>query len=406
MNAVLLRRWGMSVGVVALLLWVASRKTFYVSTILSPYLAVALLSIFLILLRTRRDLRELGLVALLTGAQYFVDLKLLSYPYHWPVLVSFLGMSGLVALAVRAIWAPDADRRTAYLTLIPAFLFVASEWYADYFLAWGQRIRPKTLDLYLYSFDASLHIQPAFLMGQLFAKLHAFSTLSMVIYLALPVGIGLVFAGCVMRDRANAIPAVVAFLITGPVGACFYMMFPALGPIHIFFADFPWQPLTLSQAMKIFLEPIAVAGPRNAMPSLHAAWIFLVFWYARKLSLVERIGAGIFVFFTLCATLGTGEHYFVDLIVALPFTLMILGATNLICGNRRPAAWGPVLCGLAATLVWFGLLRYASRYFWTSLVVPWMICLFTVIYVWYFARGLESEAVEPGTVPKEVVMSE
>ena len=119
MNAVLLRRWIMSVGVAGLLLWIGSRKTFYASTILSPFLGVALLSIFLILLRTRRDLRELGLVALLTATQYCLDVRMLSYPFKWPVLVSFLGISGLATLAVRAIWASEADRRTAYLTLIP-----------------------------------------------------------------------------------------------------------------------------------------------------------------------------------------------------------------------------------------------------------------------------------------------
>ena len=405
MNAVLLRRWGTSAGLVALLFWIASRKTFYASTISSPFLAVALFSIFLILLRTRRDLRELGLVALLTGMQYFLDVRLLSYPYNWPVLVSFLGMSGLAALALRAIWASDADRRTAFLTLIPAFLFVASEWYADYFLEWGQRVRPKTLDLYLYSFDGSLHIQPAFLLGQLFETLRPFVTISMVIYLSLPVAIGLVFAGCMMRDRTNAIPAVASFLITGPIGACFYTMFPALGPVHIFLGKFPWHPLSLEQAKNLLLEPIAVAGPRNAMPSLHAAWIFLVFWYARKLSLAERIGAGIFVFFTLCATLGTGEHYFVDLVVALPFTLMILGATNLICGKSRPVAWGAMIYGLAATLLWFVLLRFANRFVWTSPVVPWMACLLTVVFVWYFSRALESEAVVVRAVPGEVAMS-
>ena len=125
MNAVLLRRWGMSVGVTALLLWIASRPTFYASTILSPFLAVALLSIFLILLRTCRDLRELGLVALLTGMQYCLDVRLLSYPFKWPVLISFVGIAGLATLAVRTIWASEAERRTAYLTLIPAFPYAA-----------------------------------------------------------------------------------------------------------------------------------------------------------------------------------------------------------------------------------------------------------------------------------------
>ena len=403
MNAVLLRRWAMSVGVTALLLWIASRPTFYASTILSPFLGVALLSIFLILLRTRRDLRELCVVALLTGTQYYLDVRLLSYPFKLPVLISFLGISGLATLAIRAIWASEADRRTAYLTLIPAFLFVASEWFADYFLVWGERVRPKTLDLYLYSFDASLHIQPAFLMGQLFVKAHSFATVSLLVYLALPVGIGLVFAGCVMRDRANAIPAVVAFLITGPIGACFYMMFPALGPVHIFLAKFPWEPLTLDQVRHLFLEPIAVAGERNAMPSLHAAWIFLVFWYARKLSLVERIGAGAFVFFTLCATLGTGEHYFVDLIVAIPFTLTILAVSQMISVRGMPVPWAALGSGVGGTLLWFGLLRYANHFFWVSPLVPWFACACTLSLGWYCAGGLERGATNAESLEAEAV---
>jgi hypothetical protein len=402
-NAVLLRRWGMSVGVTALLLWIGSRKTFYASTILSPFLGVALLSIFLILLRTCRNLRELGLVALLTGMQYCLDVRLLSYPYKWPVLISFLGISGLTTLAVRAIWASEADRRTSYQTLIPAFLFVASEWFADYFLVWGERVRPKTLDLYLYSFDASLHIQPAFLMGQLFAKVHAFATVSLLVYLALPVGIGLAFAGCVMRDRANAIPAAVSFLITGPIGACFYTLFPALGPVHIFLAKFPWEPLTLDQVRHLFLEPIAVAGERNAMPSLHAAWIFLVFWYARKLTPLERIGAAAFVLFTLCATLGTGEHYFVDLIVAIPFTLTILGLSQMISMRGARMPWPAVGCGVGTTLLWFALLRYANHFFWVSPVVPWIACACTLSLGWYCARGLERGATKAETVEAEAV---
>jgi PAP2 superfamily len=402
-NAVLLRRWGMSVGVTALLLWIASRTTFYASTILSPFLGVALLSIFLILLRTRRDLRELGLVALLTGAQYCLDVRLLSYPFKWPVLISFVGISGLATLAVRVIWASGTDRRTGYLTLIPAFLFVASEWFADYFLVWGERVRPKTLDLYLYSFDASLHIQPSFLMGQLFAKAHTFEAVSLLVYLALPAGIGLVFAGCVMQDRANAIPAVVSFLITGPVGACFYMMFPALGPVHIFLAKFPREPLTLDQVRHLFLEPIAVAGARNAMPSLHAAWIFLVFWYARKLSLLERIGAAAFVFFTLCATLGTGEHYFVDLVVAIPFTLTILGISQVISVRGGAAPWAAIGYGVGTTLVWFALLRYANQFFWASPFVPWLGCAGTLALGWHCARGLGGGATKTQKVEAEAV---
>jgi PAP2 superfamily len=378
-----LRRWGLSVAAVACLFWIGSRQTFFKDTISSPFLAVALLSIFLILLRTRVDVRELALVGILAVALYGMDIRWLGYGLRWPAVVSFVGMASLVVLGVRAIWAEAEERGTAILTLVAAFLFVASEWCASYFLEWGERARSTVLDLFLYSFDASLHVQPAFLMGQLFARFPNFAAASVIVYLALPVAIGLTFAGCVRRDRGNAVAAVVAFLITGPIGACFYTMFPALGPAHIFLSRFPWGALTVEQARSLFLEPLAMAGPRNAIPSLHAAWIFLVFWYARKLSLVEKVVAGGFVFFTLCATMGTGEHYLVDLVVAVPFTVMILGITQSLCAREKRTAWGAMIYGFATTLLWFGLLRYENRVFWSSAMVPWVACLLTVLSGWY-----------------------
>lgn len=378
-----LRRWGLSLAGVVCLYWVGSRHTFFADTISSPFLAVALLSIFLILLRTKIDLRELALVGIFTLGLYGLDIRWLGYAMRWPVVVSFVGMASLVVLLLRAIWAETKERGTAVLILVPAFLFVASEWCASYFLEWGARARPTVLDLYLFSFDASLHIQPAFLMGQLFARFRDFAAVSEIVYLALPVAIGLTFAGCVRRDRENAVPAVIAFLITGPIGACFYAMFPALGPVHIFLNRFPWAPLTARQVQSLLLEPVAMAGPRNAIPSLHAAWIFLVFWYARKLSLVERVVAGGFVFFTLCATLGTGEHYFVDLVVAVPFTVMIVAVTQILCAREQRKAWGALAYGLLTTLAWFGVLRYGPHVFWASALIPWAACLLTIVSGWY-----------------------
>ena len=46
--------------------------------------------------------------------------------------------------------------------------------------------------------------------------------------------IGLVYAGQLLRDRPRAVSAMIAFLITGPVGVIFYNLLPAVGPIHIF----------------------------------------------------------------------------------------------------------------------------------------------------------------------------
>ena len=38
--------------------------------------------------------------------------------------------------------------------------------------------------------------------------------------------------------------------------------------------------------------------------------------------------AAVVLVFTVFATMGTGEHYFIDLIVAVPYALFILSLTN------------------------------------------------------------------------------
>lgn len=384
---------------VALILWVTSRRTFFGDSISSVFLSVALFSIFLILIRTRFSWKEIAGVAAGAAFIYWLDIVLLRYPYTWPVLVSCVGLAGLAVLALRAIWAKSSARGEALLTLGAAFLFVASEWCAGYFLALGEVARPKTLDLYLYSFDATLGLQPAILMGQAFAKFHAFAVVSQLIYLALPVAMGLAFAGCILQARDNAKLALVAFLVTGPIGACFYALFPALGPAHILTANFPWHPLTMEQTRRLVLEPIAVPGPRNAIPSLHAAWIFLVYWFARRLSLAERIAAGVFVFFTLCATLGTGEHYLIDLIVAAPFSVLILALTMGLCGKWKMSYAAPLLGGLGLTLLWFVMLRYATPVFRISPVVSWLACAGTLWLSWYWLRpfGLQTKSAAADT---------
>src|SRR2546430_8799991 len=61
------------------------------------------------------------------------------------------------------------------------------------------------------------------------------------------------------------------------------LLLPDLGPIHIFHDAFPWHPLSFTQLHKLFVEPLPIAGPRNAIPSLHMAWVILAWWFSRGL---------------------------------------------------------------------------------------------------------------------------
>jgi hypothetical protein len=66
------------------------------------------------------------------------------------------------------------------------------------------------------------------------------------------------------------------------------------------------------------------------------AWVLLVWWYSRALSWWERSIAFFFLFFTVLATLGTGEHYLIDLVVAFPFAVFVEALVRF-----RPAALEP-----------------------------------------------------------------
>jgi len=381
-------RLALSLSVVALLFGVASRKVFFADTISSPFLSIALLSVFLILLRTRASRAELLVVALLFSAFALCDIKILGYPTSWPVWASFLGISSLAVLGLRAIGSEGKDRRFALWTFVPAFLFVASEWTASYFLDWTEKMHPKVLDLYLYSFDASLHVQFSFAVGRLFARFPLFAQASLFIYIGLPIAIGLVYAGCLMQDQKSALPALLAFLMTGPVGVLCYNLVPALGPVHIFLQDFPWHPLSSSQAARLFLEPIPAAGPRNAIPSLHFAWILLVVWYTRRLTLLEKTAAAAFLVLTFCATLGTGEHYFVDLVVAVPFSVAIVSLADLVTGRIHLNTIRAFVVGAVTTAAWLLALRFTPRVFWVSPFLSWAFCAGTVTISWLVARAI------------------
>jgi hypothetical protein len=222
--------------------------------------------------------------------------------------------------------------------------------------------------------------------------------------------IGLVYAGQLLRDRTRAVSAMLAFLITGPVGVIFYNLFPAVGPIHIFLGQFPWKPIPTEQVTRLLVEPIAVAGLRNCMPSLHMGWVLLAWWYSRGLSIWERGIAMAFLVFTIFATIGIGEHYSIDLVVAFPFAVFLQGVCALGLRWNDRARVTAMVCGLLLTLGWICALRLALKVFWMSPAIPWTCCILTVASSILVQRSLEaatdgrknSEKVSVGNVPVAV----
>jgi PAP2 superfamily len=379
-----------TLALLGLAVWLGTSEHFYRSALLSLFFGVTLASVVLIHFRVRPSWQDvLGVIG---GAAIFtvIDFGFLHFAPSLAGVASYLGISSLSILGLRAIWSRGGEQEQMALAFVPALLFVTSDWGSTILLRWTEKANPQVLDLYLFSFDSSLRVQIAFLMGQAYALWPWFRSAGMVFYIGLPMVIGLVYAGQLLRDRTRAVSAMIAFLITGPVGVIFYNLFPAVGPIHIFLSQFPWKPIPTEQVTHLLVEPIAVAGLRNCMPSLHMGWVLLAWWYSRGLSVWERGIAMAFVLFTVIATMGIGEHYSIDLVVAFPFAVFLQGLCALGLRWNDRARVAAIVYGLLLTLGWIGTLRFELKMFWISPVIPWTCCILTVASAILVQRNLEA----------------
>jgi hypothetical protein len=382
-------RIGMTVVLLGAILGLALSRDFYDESMSSAYLSLALASALIVLAMIRRAWFDLLWV--LVGGLFLaaIDYKVMHFTPRFMAGFAFAGLGALAVLGMRTAWAEGEDRKLLLYGFLPSVLFVGSEWMASTLLDITEKLHPKTFDLFLYSFDSSLRVQFSFLVGQLFWTWPWVRFACLVIYIALPLPLALVYAAQLRAKKENALAVMLAFLVTGPVGVLFYNMLPACGPVHVFGPAFPWHPPSTLEVMHMRVVPILLKGARNAIPSLHMTWVLLVWWNSRGLRFWVRAIALTFLALTVMATLGTGEHYFIDLVVAFPFSLMVQALCSYSLPFRSGERKTAFLFGTFVTLIWLALLSYSTGIFWSSPVVPWTMIVATLIpSVWLWHRLL------------------
>jgi hypothetical protein len=381
-------KFAASAFVVLLTLWFGASADFYTAAMISAYFAITLLGATIIHFRINPSIRNAALVVLGTAVFALIDFRIQHFRPAIVCWLSFAGLSSLAITGVESLWSEGESRKTHLLAFIPSLLFVVSEYFADNMLRWAATIHDKVYDLYLYAFDASLHVQIPFAVGRYFAQHNNFRQIALFAYVGLSVPIAVVYAGQVRRAGMKAVPPFLAFIITGPMGFLFYNAVPATGPIHLFQGNFPWHPIPIDQVRHLFLEPVVLGGPRNAIPSLHMTWVLLAWWYSRGLSVTERVIALFYLVFVALATLGTGEHYFIDLVVAVPFALFMesLFAHDLLILNS--ARIRGFAFGLLTTCAWLAALRLTPHIFWFTPILPWTLCAITIAVGLYLEMHL------------------
>lgn len=120
------------------------------------------------------------------------------------------------------------------------------------------------------------------------------------IYVLLPTVLAITWI--VEQDAIMRLACVIAGVL------CFvgFWLLPAVGPYH-----YDWirhTPFPLAQ--------------RNCLPSMHMTWALLLAMIARDRRL--KIALWVYAGLIAVATIGVGEHYLIDLIAAVPFSLLVL----------------------------------------------------------------------------------
>jgi len=384
-----------------LLLWAARGMDFT-----NPYLPFAVAGGLVFYLRTAPKPPEQAIWILASAA--FAPVVRFPHAANWIVsgscVLALAGFAAFLMLGLRWLWSQGTDRRRTVALLAPAAAMVFFVFSAQRALSLANLLYPKTYDLYLYVFDGSFGFQPSFLLGRAMASSLVFRTVSVLTYLSLPFVMALVYAFCVPRDAERPSWDVISLLMLAGLGGwALYNLVPATGPVYVFGSGFPWQSLPYRTLPRLFLEqiPVTADAPRNAIPSLHLAWVLLLYWNTRGQAVALRVFLAVYLALTVASTLGTGEHYFVDLVAGVPFALMVQA---ILSPGTRPVLARRVIAassGLALTFAWLLLVRFGVKAMLVSPILPWSLALATVGGAWALNRWLvrASSTKQAGDLP-------
>lgn len=173
--------------------------------------------------------------------------------------------------------------------------------------------RTARYDLYAYAFSR-LFGAPSFTLGQFLVAHRWLFLILKVHYEGLAVVLTSVYLlyyfWCPEEKRVVALAMVFSLVGALPI----YYFFPVSGPYYAF-PGFPRIPGPITPHV-IFLTAVPNGVPSNHLSLSILSAIFLWrFRYARALGVV-------FVAMTVVETLGFGEHYLLDLLVAVPYSLL------------------------------------------------------------------------------------
>lgn len=303
-------------------------------------------------------------VLLVLRGNVFRDSWTLAALGFWYVAVVLSGLR--IAKATSLGRLREFDRMLVVLVLPPTVLLtLTSLWFAA-------QVVQGTYDNYFYVFDGLLPLQLAHVVAQ-FCETHrwAWNGCAIVYYDFL-----LVFCTFIIllwrQDGEAAGRLMSRWIVATIVGYILYYWMPGVGPGVAFYgAHEPrFDSLPPPEQVELTLLWGVDGWPRNAMPSLHTTWALLVALASVEMKTGVRIFGAFYAAATVVATLGLREHYLIDLIVAVPFTVAVHAGMGLVERSAdKKTQLVATLGGAAMTVGLLLVLRYGTA--WLR-GVPWV----------------------------------
>ncbi len=143
---------------------------------------------------------------------------------------------------------------------------------------------------------------------------------------------------------------IVAMVLSSIIGLILWFIFPALTPqdryldniygleinpsIQALIKDYNPDKYVLDFQEEIRLEPDEVGGV-STMPSMHVTWSMIIIYYLFKLKRKTVFITLPWFFLSTWGTFYLAEHYFVDILAALPIIVVVIWLSNLLVKKEK-----------------------------------------------------------------------